>query len=256
MESDYSTDESSKRRRSGNGGEEDPFVKSRKIKRLPSKTEGEKLDKILYLMQDMREEMKDMKSVIGEINQEQKNLADQLKTMKRENEDLKKKYEDITIENKTMKIELKEIKDNLELLEKDKKKNNVVMVGRSIDTAEPKLLKEAMNKFMDQYLGLKIQVKEAHKLGEKICLIELNDGNDKEKIMKNKQKLKSIKEERIYINHDLTKKEREIRNLISDKAKIEKQNGKEVKVGYKKLTIDGEKWMWNRGTDTLERSKN
>jgi hypothetical protein len=48
------------------------------------------------------------------------------------------------------------------------------------------------------------------KIKEGMCLVELRNETDKGTVMKNKAKLKEIKEPRVYINDDMSKIEREI----------------------------------------------
>ncbi|CAH1159917.1 unnamed protein product [Phaedon cochleariae] len=115
--------------------------------------------------------------------------------------------------------------DKVEWLEKQKRKNNVVIQGKKLDTNDTEILKEGMKAMIEQELEITVQVKSAYKLGEKTCLIELEREEDKVNIMKNKYKLKNNKEERIFINQDETKKERE------KAKKLKKENtGQKLKV--------------------------
>uniref|UniRef100_A0A6P7GQB1 Uncharacterized protein LOC114345469 n=1 Tax=Diabrotica virgifera virgifera TaxID=50390 RepID=A0A6P7GQB1_DIAVI len=109
-------------------------------------------------------------------------------------------------------------------------------------------------------MGIEVKINEARKLGDKIYLVELDSKYEKMKIMKNTYKLKELPN-RIYINDDLTKREREIQSKIRATAKEEKIKGKIAKVGYQKLILDNEVWKWNREREKLEkvnynRSKN
>ncbi|KAK9738056.1 hypothetical protein QE152_g10169 [Popillia japonica] len=103
-----------------------------------------------------------------------------------------------------------------------------------------------------------------------------NGGNWEEKrlIMSNKQKLKG---KRVYIDDDLTKKERKIQGRLIEVAKAERNRGKQerkiqgrlievakaernrgkqVRVGYHKISVEG-KWMrWGVDIGTEENEKN
>lgn len=57
--------------------------------------------------------------------------------------------------------------------------------------------------------------------------------------MKNKRKLGNKK---IYIDHDLSRKEREIQKEMVQWAKTERSNGKMVKIGFHKVLVEG-KWI-------------
>lgn len=47
----------------------------------------------------------------------------------------------------------------------------------------------------------------------------------------------------IFVDDDLSWKEREVQNIIRQQAK-DKAEGKRVKIGYKKAWIGDEKWIW------------
>ncbi|KAK4885816.1 hypothetical protein RN001_002087 [Aquatica leii] len=110
-------------------------------------------------------------------------------------------------------------------------------------------------KFIKDYLEVEAKVKDAITLGTNVCLVKLENGKDKEKIMINKTKLGKIPNEKISINDDLTKKEREKQNQLRKKAAEEKKHGKNVKLGYNKITIDGVVWKWNKDKEILEEIK-
>jgi predicted metal-binding protein len=75
----------------------------------------------------------------------------------------------------------------------------------------------------------------------------------KEKVMKQNEKLRGKKEiEKIFIENCLTKQEREIHKKLRTIVKVEKREGKEMKVGYRKITIEGVQWRWNEERGRLE----
>lgn len=67
-----------------------------------------------------------------------------------------------------------------------------------------------------------------------MAVVELIDWRTKQVVMSKKEKLKS---EKIFIDHDLTIRERDIQKQIKEREK--RKNGKKVKIGYKKLNIEG-----------------
>ncbi|KAF2895613.1 hypothetical protein ILUMI_10562 [Ignelater luminosus] len=73
--------------------------------------------------------------------------------------------------------------------------------------------------------------------------------------MKNKAKLKQIKEAKVYINDDLSVIEREKQKQIKKKANEEKGNGKDIKIGYNKVIVDGVEWRWDRAKEKLEKAQ-
>ncbi|KMQ89610.1 golgin subfamily a member 6-like protein 2 protein [Lasius niger] len=81
----------------------------------------------------------------------------------------------------------------------------------------------------------------------KIVLVKLEEWEDKRKIMEKKKELYRG----IYIEDDLTWKEREVQKNLRDLASEHKKSGKSAKVGYFKLCVDG-KWLrWNERRGSL-----
>jgi hypothetical protein len=82
----------------------------------------------------------------------------------------------------------------------------------------------------------------------------MEEWSEKEKVMKQKGKLREKKEtEKIFIDNDLTKQEREIQKKLRTIGKEERRQGKEVNVRYRKIiTIEGVQWRWNEERERLE----
>lgn len=106
-----------------------------------------------------------------------------------------------------MSKELSSLRTSIEWLEKEKKEKNMVLRWLPKVTADPIILSDAMNNFVERNLEVKVHIKKARKLGQILCLLELGSMQDKEKIMQNNHKLKEIRDDHIYINNDLTSKE-------------------------------------------------
>lgn len=243
---EYSTDDTKRKR--GKGDEENAFSKSRKIVRTPDKTSKKENDKLDILI-DM---VKDLKIETAQIRKDQEEYREEIRKLREENKLLIAENQEIKQENKITKEKLREVSDTVEWLEKERRKNNLVMSGIKIDTEDKKVLKQAVENMFENNLQVKVQIKAAHRLGEKICLIEMEKEEEKEKIMKSKHKLKDINDEKIYINNDMTKKEREKSKEIRKIAKNERDKGKNVKIGYNKINVDGKEWKWNKDTERLE----
>ena len=91
--------------------------------------------------------------------------------------------------------------------------------------------------------------------GKELIVAKVASVAEKIEVMKNKGKLKG---KWIYIDDDLTKEERETQSEIRKQAREERDKGKTVKVGYKKLIINGTlfKWCEKEKKVVLSRSKN
>ena len=77
---------------------------------------------------------------------------------------------------------------------------------------------------------------------------------DRLEVLKNKKVLKNLGTQKIYINEDLTKKEREIQARIRARGRQEKDNGFNTIIAYQKLIIGEEVWKWDHNQNTLVKS--
>lgn len=87
---------------------------------------------------------------------------------------------------------------------------------------------------MESSRRLKYKVKAANMMGERMCLIKLQNVEDKQNLMKNRHKLRYIKGYTIYINDNARKKERESGRQI---RKL-KTKEKELKTGCNKAIVE------------------
>lgn len=261
-----STDEGKKRK---DISREDILGRNKKMFRSPPRRQREedegKLDQILKMMTEMSRDQKEMKIEQSEIKKEilesrtqQKIFNERLQKLETENKDLKRENQDMKRENAKMREELQRVERTLEAIEKERKKTSVVMYGLKIDTNELVDLKEESKRFLREKLQIDITPRTVIKTGEKTLVIHLNNEEEKNEIMMNKAKLKNMTEEPIFINDDMTPKEREKQRQLRDFAKKERAAGKTVKMGYSRVIVDGEEWRWNRRAERIEKqvSKN
>uniref|UniRef100_A0A6P7FL47 Uncharacterized protein LOC114331530 n=1 Tax=Diabrotica virgifera virgifera TaxID=50390 RepID=A0A6P7FL47_DIAVI len=179
--------------------------------------------------------------IIKEVN---KQYFNEMKEIVKENELIKE-------ENKILKNHINMINNRLDKLENKERRNNIVIQGLNVKTDEHSILKEEMKTFLDNELGVQVTVAHAKKLGSKTCLIKLSNESEKYNVMKNKIKLRGYRQGKIYINEDMSKKERDIQGQIRIKAKEERSKGKKVKVRFQKMIIDNEEWIWDNDADKL-----
>jgi uncharacterized protein YlxW (UPF0749 family) len=91
-----------------------------------------------------------------------------------------------------------------------------------------------------------VNVKEAFQINkDKRMLAKIESCEQEKNIMLNKTKLKEKKDERMYIDDDLTKEERETQKKLRELAREKRGRGKRVKIGYRKIQINGEWFRWN-----------
>lgn len=229
------------RTRNKRAPEDEIFGKSKKLSRTPSKKVGneDKLEKVIEMIQNLS-------ITVTEMREEQKEYRKEIRELREENIQIKQ-------ENVALKQQIQEIERRVDNLEKEKRRKNVVIQGLEVNTNNQNILKEEVEDFMKSTLKINTEIKGARKLSKKVILVEMKNTTDKEDVMKNKSKLKEVRNTKIYINDDMSKNEREIQGKIRQKAKEEATNGKNVKIGFQKLIINEEEWVWNRETEIFEK---
>lgn len=256
---EYSTDESGSKRRACHMT--DFFDKSKKTPRTPQKRqkmEESKLDEILKMVseistnqKDMRKEQADIKKEIQRISNDQKAFNQELLKLKVENDELKKENQQIKVENERIKHEMQDVKQMLEAAEKERRRNNILMFGLCINEDDQAVARENVRGLLSKYLEIDVKPKRVTTIGNTTSIIELENSEDKKMVMIHKSKLRNIPGQRIFINNDMTKGEREKQKQIRLFAKCERQKGKEVKIGYNKVTVDGREWLWNKQKSSM-----
>lgn len=237
------TDDDTKRKREQD--QDETFGTSKMTKRTPHKNikqykEQPQEQTLIHMMQDLMSKNKEMMEEIKQIRAEQRKYHEELKTVK--------------AENVQMKTEIKRLQERTEQLEKITKKKNLIVTGIKIENSDEKQLKGKMEKFLEEELKLKIKLRGAGKISDKVYVIETEDMTDKLNILKHKKDLRKLTD-RIYINTDLTKREREIQKELQKLASEERRNGNTVKIGYKKLIINDEEWSWDEEGGKLQKPR-
>lgn len=256
MESDLSDD--GKRKRDEQEGE--VFKKSKKLNRSPPNTNEGMLKEMMKLMRELSADIKEIKLEQQTQGEETKALKEDLKEIKREQREYMEEINKLKDLNKKAMIEINDLKgelktngERIERLEKETRRKNIIVQGLSIDTRNGNLLKDEMKKFIEEEMGIKPIIKAAHRLGPKTIVVALGSEDEKLEVMHNKSKLRNRPGNKVFIEDDLTKEEREIQKLIRQKAKEERNKGKQVKIGFSKLVMDGQTWKWSRTENKLRK---
>jgi len=215
------------------------------------KAQMEKIEKILENMGENQERSK--KEIIKKIEDSNRDLEKKVMTeLKKElvkmREENAKVIEELKKENVELRREVTELKKREEERERRERKKNIVIKGEQVEEGTARQVVEDL---CNGICGEKIRVKEVKVIGkeEKIILVELENFEEKMKIMKNKYKLRGKK---IYVDEDMTRKEREIQKRVREWAYQEKKKGRIVKVGYAKAYIGEIKYVWNYERDRME----
>lgn len=246
------------------GSWDDVFRKSKKTSRSPKKGDDSNPDMLTQMMdllkvlaedtKEIKNQQKKQAETMNILTEELKELKEEQKEYRREMGELKLANEKAMEEINQLQNELSNTNKRLQKLEGEKRRRNIVIQGLPIDTDNPNMLKNTVGGFIEKELGVKVKVNDARKLGDKTCLVELDNKYEKSKVMQNKMKLNQQKE-KIYVNDDLTKDEREIQAKIRIMAREQKSKGKITKIGYQRLIVNNELWKWNKEKRQLEKIK-
>jgi hypothetical protein len=127
-----------------------------------------------------------------------------------------------------------------------RRKNNIVITEWRNEGKSKQQIKDDIETFIIKENIEEGKVKDCYNINKDQVLVEMEEWSRKEKVMEKKGKLRKKEEtEKIFIDNDFTKQEREIQKKLRTIAKEEKKEGKEVKVRYRKITIEGVQWRWN-----------
>ena len=139
--------------------------------------------------------------------------------------------------DKTKEVEMQKIKTIVENQERIERKNNIVIMGLENNS---KNAKDRAIEFFKERLEIEDKVKWVKEEGynKKIILVSL-------KTLEDKQELKDqLKGSNIYINHDLSREDRNIQRKLREIARQEREQGAEVRLGFRKIRINGNWIKW------------
>lgn len=111
-----------------------------------------------------------------------------------------------------------------------------------------------MKKCITGELKTQVVITKAFKINRgrksEMIIAQIQDWDQKQNIMKSKNKLKGIE---VEIENDLTWKKIEIQKRIVGISREEK--GSKVNIGYKKIWVDGQQYIWNEENQGLKKQK-
>jgi len=89
--------------------------------------------------------------------------------------------------------------------------------------------------------------------GREVIIIQMGSWERKEEIMRKKKKLGSRK---IYIDNDLIQEEKEVQRKLRVVARGERTKGRKTKVGYRRIEIEGQLYVWNEEENRIVKKRN
>lgn len=132
-----------------------------------------------------------------------------------------------------------------EMLERKNRKKNLII--RGIRTVG-KGLKGEVKSVIKKMLGIEIYISKVTAIAGGL-LVKLVAFENKLEILKKKGMLKGIN---LWIEEDLTEREKEIQEWLGKIAKEEEEGGREVRMGYLKINIEGNWYEWDEGAGRIE----
>lgn len=136
--------------------------------------------------------------------------------------------------------ETKRLKSMAKKSEFEERRDNIVVKGTGKLEREGQQLDGAMEEFLFEKLGIEVKVEKVWTSG-RIYIAKMGSQKDKEEVMKNKGKLKETK---IFIDHDLSFEERKRQSDIQEWAKVQREKGETIRIGYGKVKVGDGDWQW------------
>ncbi|XP_071646894.1 uncharacterized protein [Temnothorax longispinosus] len=216
-------------------------------------------------MRDLREEMREMRERMNVLEEgrrkKEEKVEERMDKIEVRLSKIERRSENITDETTSGKMEeivgkVAEMvrKRERNMKERKEKKNNLVI--RGLHKEENKSLIDTTETFLEREFGARARVKKMRpsgRVGGEIIIVEMDCWEAKDNIMKKKKKLGSKK---MFIDHDLTFEDREVQRRIKERAWKEKTEGKWVKIGFRKLEIQGRKYVWSEEENKLIEKEN
>lgn len=155
---------------------------------------------------------------------------------------MEEKLKPLIEENQKLKFKVGTLEKKIEILEREKKSNNIIIHGlEEQEQSTIDLIKCIKKLFLDE-LGITLENQEINKIYRigtrnkndkpRPTLLSLVSGWKKADIMKNKKKLKKV-----YITEDFSKETLEIRRSLQPKLLEERQKGNLAYIKFDKLVV-------------------
>ncbi|XP_070527383.1 uncharacterized protein PF3D7_1120000-like [Cardiocondyla obscurior] len=181
---------------------------------------------------------KSFEEVIKEIRSGFARIQAQIKEVRKIKMQIRKKIEDLKAIWRREKIELEKRIDGMEKRIREKKYEG---------GEDKKALKEQVGEIFEA-IGVKAKIEDVNKIGGvnkegfEMVWVKMENFKEKLEILRGKGKLKDKTE---WITDDLTEYERKVEWIIKREADRLKREGKQVKIGYKRIWINKEMWLWD-----------
>lgn len=209
------------------------------------------MERLIKEIESMRIQMEKMRESIKESLEEQleKIRSEMEEERRRRDEERRREKEEWKGEKEKLEQRIEELERINEKKEREKRKKNIVIKGISWGRGK---VEEEVSRFVKEKLGTEVTVERAYKIkmgeNKETVIASLGSWDQKREVMSRKRELS----QGIWIEDDLTKKERGIQMKLREKAREEREKGNKVKVGYMKLFIGDKVCRWNERRKEME----
>lgn len=237
-----SSHQKSKRKREKGDKEGDTSIKGikKKVESNEKDSEkGHKMEEIKILLEGHKKSIID--EIIGELNRNKEDAQKMFEEFKKE---CREREERMTNKNKELKRKVEVLERRCEAAEKREKKKNIIIKGAS---GRKESVEEVVKDVFKEMgcVGYEKRIEDMFEIGkgkEKAILVKMERYEDKRKLL---EKRTNLKGSRIFVDDDLTIKERMRQKKIRAWAKNEREKGATVKIGYNRAFKNGTEYVWN-----------
>ena len=174
--------------------------------------------------------------------------------------ELEAKLETVTLECKELRLANKAMEERILHLERDAKQLNIVISGLEFTTPEQGFA--AANELLQSKVDKNVKVTGIRSFttrkGDKKIVAACGSLLDKRTIMAAKKSLQTNDGNRtakIFVDDDLTPGDRQIQYKAREFAKMKREKGSDVRIGTRKVKVDGEWLFYDEDTDDFVRNR-
>lgn len=205
--------------------------------------------------EDMEEMMKEMMLEMRKDREERREEMKRIERLLTENrESWEKEKEEMHARQRSLEV-------RLNYFEKTQKRNNIVMSNYNPKEKSGRKLLEEVEQFLQEKTEEPVMIETVQKFNSKAgerYVVKMKNLEDKLVVLRKKKMLFTITEgekNHVYVNDDLIREDQEIQKKGRDFCKEARKQGKEAKIGYRKIFIDGKEHKWNNDKQEFSDNK-
>lgn len=228
--------------------------RNRRTSDSTSESSPENLKRLKMTDKDMSEMKSDLQLILASINEVKLSIKTEGNERKKEIVQLKELIEKGKAEweedKKIITDKQRLLERRLNSMEKATKRNNIVMSNYSPKEGYGRKLVIEIEALLQEKTEEKVMVETVQRFkaiaGDRL-IITMKDFEDKLTVLRKKKSIYLVeggKMRPIYVNDDLIREDQEIQKKARDICREARKLGKEAKIGYKKVFINGKEYKW------------